>query len=504
MALKDLAQERVRKLKELLSRGIDPFSARRYERTGDSLSIKEEFSYLSNGEETDKVFSVTGRIMSIRKHGKIAFLDLSDEKGTIQVVLRKNEVKDFELLDLLDRGDFIGVRGRVIRTKRGEISILAQEMTVLSKALRPLPDTWSGFKDVERRYRERYMDLILNPSVRERFWIIAKAFKESRNFFDSRGFLEVITPILQPLYGGALARPFKTHHHFLDMDMYLRISPELYLKRLIVGGFEKVYEVSVNFRNEDVDSTHNPEFYQIEAYWAYADFRDMMDLMEDYAVHLLTKIHGTHTIEWMGKEIDFRKPWDRMTMAEAIKEYGGPDISTMEEKEVIKYARSLGYDVVRYGEAVEELFDHYAGPHIVNPTFITEYPVDISPLAKPGDDPRFVERFELFINGKEFANAYSELNNPIQQYKRFKEEEELRKKVKKEGLEYQPMDRDYVRALEYGMPPTGGIGIGLTRFLMVLTNSDSIKEVILFPTLAREGRIDLVVEMFPELLELYP
>ena len=503
MALKDLAADRVKKFKELLASGYDPFSRKRFEVTSYSINIKDRYSYLSPGEESPDVVKIAGRVMGKREHGKITFADLQDAKGTIQLVFREDVTKDYDKIKLLDRGDIVGVEGRVIRTKRGEISVLVISYEILSKALRPLPDTWYGLKDVERRYRERYVDLILNPEVRERFVKIHEVLLETRKFFNERGFVEVLTPILQPIYGGAFARPFKTHHHFLGIDMYLRIAPELYLKRLIVGGFEKVYEVSVNFRNEDVDASHNPEFYQIEAYWAYADYRDMRDLADDYITSLVKKLHGTHTVEWMGKEIDFRKPWERMRMVDAIREYGGPDVEQMKEGEVIKYARSLGYDVVRYGEALEKLFDHFAAPHIINPTFITHYPVDISPLAKRSEDPKYVERFELFINGMEFANAYTELNNPTEQYKRFKEEEELRKRVKKEGLEYQPMDKDFVRALEYGMPPTGGIGIGLTRLFMVLTGADTIKEVILFPALAPEKDIQLVVEMFPELLDLY-
>ena len=436
MGLKELAADRVKKLIELVRSGRDPFKEKRYEKNAYSMDIKEKYAYLSEGEETNEFVSVAGRIISLRKHGKIVFVDLRDDKGDIQLVFRADETENFDDVRYLDRGDIIGVKGRVIRTKRGEISILATSFKLLSKAIRPLPDKWYGLKDVERRYRERYVDLILNPEVKERFIKIHTMLLETRKFFNSRGFVEVLTPILQPIYGGAFARPFKTYHHFLDMEMYLRIAPELYLKRLIVGGFEKVYEVAVNFRNEDVDATHNPEFYQIEAYWAYADYRDMMDLAEDYVVHVVEKLEGSHTIEWQGKEIDFRKPWDRMSMAEAIKEFGGPDVEKMSEEEVIKHAKSLGYDVVRYGEALEELFDHYAAPNIVNPTFITDYPVDISPLAKrKDDDPRYTERFELFIVGEEFANAYTELNNPVEQYIRFREEEELRKKIKKEGLE---------------------------------------------------------------------
>ena len=503
MAFRDLAAERVRKLRELLKRGIDPFSKKRFEVTASSSTLKEKYSHLAPGDETDDRYAIAGRITGLREHGKITFADLRDSAGDVQVVFRADVTKGYELVSLLDRGDIVGVKGRVVRTRKGEISLLAEEFELLAKSLRPLPDTWYGLKDVERRYRERYVDLILNPEVRERFIKIHEALLETRKFFNERGFVEVLTPILQPIYGGAFARPFKTHHHFLDIDMYLRIAPELYLKRLIVGGFEKVYEISVNFRNEDIDATHNPEFYSIEAYWAYADYKDIMNLTEDYISHLVKKVAGTYVIEWNGKEIDFRKPWERMRMADAIREYGGPDVDSLDEKDVIKHARSLGYDVVRYGEAVEKLFDHYAAPHIVNPTFITHYPVDISPLAKRSEDPRYVERFELFIDGIEFANAYTELNNPIEQYKRFREEEELRKKIKKEGLEYHPMDKDFVRALEYGMPPTGGLGISLTRLFMVLTNVSTIKEVILFPALAPEKHIELVVELFPELLDLY-
>ncbi len=502
MALKDLAAERVRKLLSLLSKGINPFKEKRYEKTAFSSDIKERYSFLSNGEETEDIQRVAGRIMSMREHGKIAFLDVRDEKGNIQVVARSDVTENFSLISHLDRGDIVGAEGRVIRTKRGEISILARELRILSKALRPLPDEWFGLKDVERRYRERYVDLILNEGVRKNFVLIHKILHKTREFFNERGFIEVLTPILQPVYGGAFARPFKTYHHFLDTPMYLRISPELYLKRLIVGGFEKVYEVSVNFRNEDVDATHNPEFYQIEAYWAYADYRDMMDLAEDYITTIIKDTKGDLTVEWGNTTIDFRKPWKRVKMVDAIAEYGGPDVDSMEEEKVVKEAQKLGYDVVRYGEAVEKLFDHYVAPHLTDPTFVTHYPVDISPLAKRSEDPRYVERFELFIRGVEFANAYTELNNPVEQYERFREEEELRKQIKKEGLEYMPMDRDFVRALEYGMPPTGGIGIGLSRLFMLVANTESLKEVILFPAMAPEKEVELVVEMFPELKKL--
>lgn len=502
MALQDLARERVEKLLSLLRQGINPYAEKRFEQTAHSVDIKKKYSLLSPGEETDDIHAVAGRIMSIRLHGKIAFLDVTDNEGSIQVVLRADVMENFSIIESLDRGDIIGVVGNVIKTKRGEVSILAKNIKILSKSIRPLPDTWHGLKDVERRYRERYIDLIINPDVKKRFEDIASILLETRMFFNKRGFVEVLTPILQPIYGGAFARPFKTHHHFLDIPMYLRIAPELYLKRLIVGGFEKVYEIGPNFRNEDVDATHNPEFYQIEAYWAYADYKDMMDLTEDYIVHLVEKIHGSHTLEYQGVEIDFRKPWERIRMVEAIREFGGPDVESMEQCEVIKKARELGYEVDRYGEAVEKLFDHYVAPQLTNPTFITHYPVDISPLAKRSEDPRYAERFELFIKGTEVANAYTELNNPVEQYIRFREEEELRKRINKEELEYMPMDKDFIRALEYGMPPTGGVGIGLTRLFMFLTGASTVKEVILFPAM-RPEEVELVVEMFPELLEAF-
>ncbi len=503
MGLRELAAERVRKLRELLNRGIDPFAEKRFMPTHRSREIKESFSHLKPGEETNVSVRIAGRIMSIREHGKIAFLDLQDAEGSIQVVLRKDATENFDLLRFLDRGDFLGVEGVVIRTKRGEVSVLARRFRILAKALRPLPDTWYGLKDVERRYRERYVDLVLNPDVRETFVKIHRILREMRSYLDARGFVEVQTPILQPVYGGAFARPFKTHHYALDQTMYLRIAPELYLKRLIVGGFEKVYEFAVCFRNEDIDALHNPEFLQMELYWAYADFNDVMELTEGLIAHVAEKVLGTHEIEYQGKGIDLSPPWRRMRLVDAIKEYGGPDVEKMDQEELKEVAKNLGIEEERPGAIIEKLFDHYAKPHLQNPTFITHFPADITPLAKRADE-RYAERFELYIAGFEIANAYTELNNPIEQYKRFREEEELRKRVKKEGFEFMPMDRDYIRALEYGMPPTGGLGIGIGRLSMVLLNKPTLKEVILFPALSKEERIDLVVEMFPEVLQWYP
>lgn len=502
MGLKELVAERIRKLRRLLEAGIDPYGEKRCIPTAYSVEIKKSYEHLQPGEETNDSVRVVGRIMSIREHGKIAFADLLDPKGRIQLVFRKDVTERFDLLKLLDRGDFVGAEGVVIRTRRGEISVLVKRIHILSKALRPLPDTWYGLKDVERRYRERYVDLILNPEVRETFVKIHKILREMRAFLDERGFVEVQTPILQPVYGGAFARPFKTHHYALDQTMYLRIAPELYLKRLLVGGFEKVYEFAVCFRNEDIDALHNPEFLQMELYWAYADFTDIMELTEALISHVVERVFGTSKLEFQGREINFSRPWRRIRLVDAIKEYGGPDVESMTEGELREHARELGIEEERIGAVIEKLFDHYARPHLIDPTFVTHFPADITPLAKRADD-KYAERFELYIAGFEVANAYTELNNPIEQYKRFKEEEELRRKAKKEGLEFMPMDRDYIRALEYGMPPAGGLGIGIGRLAMVLLNKPTLKEVILFPALSKEEKIDLVVEMFPEVLEWY-
>ncbi len=502
MGLKELAAERIRKLRRLLEIGIDPYKEKRFLPIVYSTEIKSKYAHLKPGDETTDTARVAGRIMSIREHGKIVFADVQDPRGYIQLVFRKDVTEHFDLLELLDRGDFIGAEGVVIRTKKGEISVLVKRFRILSKAIRPLPDTWYGLKDVERRYRERYVDLILNPEVREAFVKIHRMLKEMRNFLDERGFIEVQTPILQPVYGGAFARPFTTHHYALDQTMYLRIAPELYLKRLIVGGFEKVYEFAVCFRNEDIDALHNPEFLQLELYWAYADVNDIMELTEALITHVVERVFGTSRLEFQGKEIDFSRPWRRVRLVDAIKEFGGPDVEKMTEKELRNHAKELGIEEERIGAIIEKLFDYYAKPHLTHPTFVTHFPVDITPLAKRADE-RYAERFELYIAGFEVANAYTELNNPIEQYKRFKEEEELRKRVRKEGFEFMPMDKDYIRALEYGMPPTGGLGIGIGRLAMVLLNKPTLKEVILFPALSREENIELVVEMFPEVFEWY-
>ncbi len=502
MALKDLAKDRVEKLKECLERIGNPFLEKRFERTLSIEEFREKYSELEKDSEVNHLHKLAGRILSKREHGKIIFSDLWDEKNRLQLVFREDKTENFENLDLIERGDIIGVEGFPYRTKRGELSLIVKKWVILSKAIRPLPDQWFGVKDVETRYRERYLDLILNPEERKMFIEIHRISQAIREFLDKKGFIEVYTPILQPVYGGAFARPFKTFFHALEEERYLRIAPELYLKRLLVAGFEKVYEFAPCFRNESIDAQHNPEFVQIELYWAYADYNDIMNLVEELFTYVVKKIKGSLKIEYQGKKIDFSRPWKRMRMVDAIKKFGNVDVEKLSDEELKEFARNLGIEAERRGEIIEKIFDHFVKDKLINPTFVTDFPADITPLAKKTPDSKYAERFELYISGIEVCNAYTELNNPVEQYLRFKEEEDLRAKIKKEGFEFMPMDRDYVRALEYAMPPAGGLGIGLWRLFMILCNKSSLKEVILFPALSREEDIELVTEMFPELRKI--
>ncbi len=503
--MEEVVKRRVERLKKLLEAGYNPYAITKFEKTASSEEIREKFSKLEPGEVTDISHAVAGRLISIRIHGGIAFADLQDETGKIQLIFRKDVSKEaFRFLEkFLDEGDIVGVKGKVGKSKRGEISLIVEEVKLLAKALRPIPHTWYGLKDPDLRYRQRYVELFLNPEVRERFRKISKAINAMRNYLLSKGFVEVTTPILQPVYGGALARPFKTFHNFLKQEMYLRIAPELYLKRLLVGGFEKVFEIGPCFRNEDIDAKHNPEFLQLEAYVAYADFEDMMRLVEELVSTAFKEALGTTKVVYQGREIDVKPPWRRLSMVEAIKKEAGIDLEKIGEDELFEIAKTEGIEEVRKGKIIEELFSKYVEPKLIQPTFITHFPADISPLAKRfPDKPNFAQRFEAYIAGMEVANAYSEQNNPVEQYLAFKQEEELRKKVRKE-LEYMPMDKDFVRALEYGMPPAGGLGIGLARIFSVMLNQPSIKEVILFPALSSKEEIKLVVELFPELIDLF-
>ncbi len=480
----------------------NPFLEKRFEKTIDTENFKESYSRLESDKEVSEIHKLAGRVLSKREHGKIIFTDLWDEKGKLQIIFRKDKTENFENLDLLERGDIIGVEGFPYRTKRGELSLVVKQWKILSKAIRPLPHEWFGVRDVETRYRERYLDLILNPEERKMFVEIHKITQSIREFLNSKGFIEVYTPILQPVYGGAFARPFKTFFHALNEDRYLRIAPELYLKRLLVGGFEKVYEFAPCFRNESIDAQHNPEFVQIELYWAYADYNDIMQLVEELFTYVVEKIKGSLEIEYQGKKIDFSRPWKKIRMVDAIKKFGNVDVEKLGDEELKEFAKKLGIEAERRGEIIEKLFDHFVKDKLINPTFVVDFPADITPLAKRTKNPEYAERFELYIAGMEVCNAYTELNNPVEQYLRFKEEEELRARIKKEDFEFMPMDRDYIRALEYAMPPAAGLGIGLWRLFMILCDKPSLKEVILFPALAREEKIELVSEMFPELKKI--
>ena len=483
----DLNEQRLirrAKLKELQEAGQDPFQVTHYAVTHHSTDIKENFETL----EGQKV-SVAGRLMSKRGMGKAVFCDLQDGKGRIQLYVRIDELGEepFARFKKLDIGDVVGVEGEVFKTKRGEISVKASGVTLLSKSLIPLPEKFHGLTDKETRFRQRYVDLIMNEDVRRTFEIRTKFIRHVREFMDNRGYMEVETPVLNTISGGATARPFVTHHNTLDIDMYMRIATELPLKRLIVGGFERVYEIGRIFRNEGMDPKHNPEFTTIELYQAYADFNDMMDLFEDLLTSAVQKLLGTYQLEWQGEQLDLTPGWPRLPMHEAVKQYTGLDFMAIaSDEEAVAAAKSIGVELPEtadktWGNALYEVFDQKVEEQLVQPTFITMHPVDVSPLAKRSPkDPRLTERFELFICRSEMGNAFSELNDPIDQRQRFQKQVELRDKGDDEaGM----MDEDFITALEYGLPPTGGLGIGIDRCVMMLTNSDSIREIILFPTM---------------------
>lgn len=479
--INELMKARIQKLEELKSMGINPYG-QKYERTHDCLQIKEEFEKL-DGQKT----KLAGRIMAIREHGKAAFFDIQDEKGRLQIYIKKDKVGDFifNLFKKLDIGDIVGVEGTVFKTHKGEISVNAENIVLLSKSLRPLPEKWHGLKDVDLRYRQRYLDLIVNPEVRKTFIIRSKVIKAIRDYLDDLGFMEVETPILTPIAGGAAARPFITHHNALDIDLYLRIATELYLKRLIVGGFEKVYEIGKDFRNEGISIKHNPEFTMIELYQAYADYTDMMELTENLISHVAKKVLGTTKIVYQGEEIDLTPPWTKMTMVEAVKKFTGIDFNEIKsDEEAKRVAEELNLEVGEKdtkGKILNLIFEEKVESHLVQPTFILDYPIEISPLAKRKEDnPDFTYRFELFITRREMANAFSELNDPIDQRERFLQQLKEREAGDEEAHMF---DEDFVNALEYGMPPTGGLGIGIDRLVMLLTDSYSIRDVILFPTM---------------------
>ena len=473
--------EKMKKLKEM---GINPYPYS-YDQTHHAEEIIESFSKLEG-----KSVSVAGRIVGMREMGKLYFLDLLDGSGKIQL-LGKSDVmpkEAQEIIKLTDVGDILGVKGKVVKTQRGAVSVEISEVKMLAKSLRFLPEKFHGLTDVEQRYRKRYLDLIMNPESRKAFATRAKVINYIRNFLNSRGYLEVETPVLQPVYGGAAAKPFTTHHNYLDTGLYLRISDELYLKRLIIGGMERVYELSKDFRNEAVDASHNPEFTMLEFYQAYGDYNTFMQLLEEMLSSMVKEIKGSHEIDYQGKKVSFKPPFRRIYLVDEIKKKSGIDISEMEDKEAERVAAKEKLDIPTKNaiHVADALFDKYVQGELQNPTFVLDYPSYMCPLTKDkrGND-KLSERFELFIAGKELSNNYSELTDPVEQSKKFKDQESERKKGDEEAA---PRDEEFVEAMEYGMPPTAGCGIGIDRLVYLLADAPSIKEVILFPTVRPEKK----------------
>lgn len=483
----ELIRVRRQKLEKLKSQGLNPFFSN-FKQTHQAKELLEKHSKLAAGQEAKRSrVALAGRIMSLRWHGKSSFAHLMDGTAKIQIYIRSEVVGDeaYELFKGFDIGDFLGVKGSIFKTKTGEVTILVREFVLLAKSLRPLPEKWHGLKDVEIRYRQRYLDLICNPQVKEVFLTRSRIISTIRKFLDAQGFLEIETPMMQSIPGGAAASPFVTYHKALGRNLYLRIAPELYLKRLVVGGLERVYEINRNFRNEGISTRHNPEFTMLELYQAYSDYEDLMELTQELIVHLAREVLGSLDIEYQGERIDLIPPWERLTLVGAIKKYGKINLDRV--KDLRKEAEDLGIEV---GEdeadfqIIDDIFKELVEPKLIQPTFIIDYPIELTPLArsKP-EDPRTAERFELFIGGLELANAYSELTDPLEQRDRLTQQVSMRWAGSEETGK---IDEDFVRALEYGMPPTGGLGIGVDRLVMVLTNSASIRDVILFPHLRPE------------------
>ncbi|MBR3888574.1 MAG: lysine--tRNA ligase [Clostridia bacterium] len=486
--LNELMKVRRAKLDELCEKGKNPFEIVKFDNKDNTKDIKQNYKEPAEGEEAEPVVvTLAGRLMAKRGHGKASFCDLQDMYGRIQIYVKLDEVgaESYEEFKKFDIGDIIGITGHVFKTHMGEISVKVKEITLLSKSLRPLPEKFHGLKDTDLRYRQRYVDLIMNNDVKDTFVARSKIIKGIRSYLDNLGYLEVDTPILNTIQGGATARPFVTHHNTLDLDMYLRIAPELYLKRLIVGGFHKVYEMGRLFRNEGMDIKHNPEFTTFELYSAYEDYNDMMDLVEGLFSTLAMDVCGTTKITYQGTEIDLTPGWKRISMIDSIKEVTGADFNKVNtDEEAAELVKSLGINLegtITRGEAIALVFDEKVEETLVQPTFIIDYPIEISPLAKKkASDPRLVERFEVFIGGREYGNAFSELNDPIDQKERFMAQVAEREAGNDEA---NMMDEDYVQALEYGLPPTGGLGVGVDRLVMLLTDSYSIRDVLLFPTM---------------------
>lgn len=482
--------EKRTKLHNLREKGIDPFP-HNYDRTARTIEIRHQFEdKIEAGERLEnEVFRIAGRLMTKRPMGKAAFFNLQDQSGNLQCYLKKAELDETSLTsyDNIDIGDLIGIEGFVFKTKKGELSLHATKFEILCKTLEPLPEKYHGIQDVELKYRQRHLDLIMDPESRKVFETRSKIISEIRSFLNDRGFLEVETPVLQPIYGGAAAYPFSTHHRALDMKLYLKISPELYLKRLIVGGFEKVYEVGKNFRNEGIDRSHNPEFTMLEWYEAYTDYNYQMNQFEELVAHLARKVTGDTKVTYQGQEIDFTPPWRRLTVYDGVREYAGIDPEAASVGDLFAKAKELGSDLEKatsHGELVMELFELSAESELIQPTFVIDFPVEVSPLTKMHRDKKnLVERFEPICAAMEIGNAYTELNDPEDQLKRLKEQEA--KRVVDE--EAQPMDLDFMHAIDVGMPPTGGVGIGVERIVMLLTDRPSIRDILLFPTMKHKN-----------------
>lgn len=486
--LNDQLIVRREKMEELRAKGIDPFG-KRFDRTHSAMDLKNAYGEMENEELESKEIRVqlAGRIMTKRGKGKVGFAHIQDVTGQIQIYVRKDTIGDdqYAIFKTADLGDIVGVKGIVFKTHVGELSIKVDDFQILTKALRPLPDKFHGLKDVEQRYRQRYLDLIVNPESKDIFVTRSKVIQSIRRFLDNKGYLEVETPMMHTIPGGAAARPFITHHNALDIDLYMRIALELHLKRLIVGGLEKVYEIGRVFRNEGVSTRHNPEFTMLELYEAYADFHDIMNLTEDMIVHVAQEVLGTTNIQYGEYNVDLTPKWKRIHMVDAVKEYVGVDFwqeMIVEEARIL--AKEHGIEITEHmevGHIINEFFEQKVEEKLIQPTFVYGHPVEISPLAKKNaDDPRFTDRFELFIVAREHANAFTELNDPIDQRERF----EAQVKERSQGNdEAHVMDEDFIEALEYGMPPTGGLGIGIDRLIMFLTNAPSIRDVLLFPTM---------------------
>ena len=482
-----IINERKRKLNELCKAGINPYP-HKFVQKNFSKEIKEEYKKLKNNQRRKSKVKVAGRVMTKRDLGKLIFLIIQDSNGRLQLIFEKgNSAFDF-IKKYIDIGDIIGAEGTVMKTKTGEISVLVKSADILSKSLLPLPEKWHGLKDDEERYRKRYLDLIMNPEVKEVFQKRTKILEAIRELLKKKGIEEVETPFLQTIYGGAAARPFKTHLNALDIDLFLAISPELYLKRLIVGGYDKVYTISRNFRNEGIDRWHNPEFSMMEIYIAYADYNDMMDLFEEIYEYACKKINGTTKVNFRGKMIDFKIPWKRMTMNQAIKKWAGINVEKMSDRELIEFADKNKVEIKErnWGWAMQGIFEHFCEDKLEQPTFITDHPLETTPLCKKHRNEklnRLIERFEPFCMGAEMGNAYSELNDPILQRKLLEEQQKLLSKGYEDA---NPLDEDFLQAIETGMPPCGGLGLGIDRMVMLLTGQDTIKDVILFPFMRPE------------------